>query len=90
MSGEVGAVAPASVALEERERSAADILEHAAAILRPTVLQLAADDQMGDAATTIITQAKALGCDAIVIGRRGVGALRAALLGSVSTDRSAS
>jgi len=34
MSGEVGVLAPASIAQGERDRSAADILEHAATIVR--------------------------------------------------------
>jgi nucleotide-binding universal stress UspA family protein len=86
MSGEVGALAPASIAQGERDRSAADILEHAATIVRASGIPFEIEEQMDDAATAIIARAEALGCDAIVIGRRGVGIVRGALLGSVSAE----
>jgi len=86
MSGEVGILAPASITLEERDRSATDILEHAATVIRATSIPFEMEEQMDDAATAIIARAEALGCDAIVIGRRGVGVVRAALLGSVSAE----
>lgn len=38
----------------------------------------------GDPAAAVIEMAQRLGCDAIVLGARGHGALRSALLGSVS------
>lgn len=38
----------------------------------------------GDVAPTLLDIAQRLGCDAIIIGARGLGALRSALLGSVS------
>lgn len=86
MSGEVGVIAPAGIAMAKRDRSAADILEHAAAILRPAGLRIAIEEQLDDAAAAVVARAEALGCDAIVIGRRGLGVLRAALLGSVSSE----
>jgi nucleotide-binding universal stress UspA family protein len=86
MSGEVGVLAPASIALDERDRSATDILEHAATVMRAKSIPFEMEEQMGDAATAIIARAEALGCDAIVIGRRGMSIVRAALLGSVSTE----
>ena len=43
MSGEVGLIAPASIALGERERSAADILEGASAVLRAGGVQFTLD-----------------------------------------------
>lgn len=86
MSGEVGILAPASITLEERDRSATDILEHAATVIRAKSIPFEMEEQMDDAATAIIARAEALGCDAIVIGRRGVGVVRAALLGSVSAE----
>jgi len=86
MSGEVGVLAPASIAQAERDRSAAEILEHTATIVRASGIPFEIEEQMDDAATAIISRAEALGCDAIVIGRRGLGVVRAALLGSVSTE----
>jgi len=86
MSGEVGLVAPASIALDERNRSAAEILERAASVMRASDIPFEIEERMDDAATTIVARAEALGCDAIVIGRRGLGVVRAALLGSVSTE----
>ncbi len=38
----------------------------------------------GDAAPTLLDIAQRFGCDAIIMGARGMGALRGALLGSVS------
>ncbi len=84
--GEVGVIAPVSVAQGERHRSAADILAHAAAQMRDRGIPCEVEERMDDAPNTIITRAEALGCDAIVVGRRWQGALRAALLGSVSAE----
>jgi nucleotide-binding universal stress UspA family protein len=84
--GEVGVIAPVSVAQGERHRSAADILAHAAAQMRDRGIPYEVEERMDDAPTTIISRAEALGCDAIVIGRRGQGAVSAALLGSVSAE----
>lgn len=39
---------------------------------------------IGSAATALIEVAERYGCDAIVMGARGMGALRSSLLGSVS------
>ena len=86
MSGEVGVLAPVSVALDERGRTAADVLERAASILRAGKIPFETEDRMDDAAIAIASRAKSLGCDAIVIGRRGMGVVRAALLGSVSSE----
>ena len=83
---EVGFLAPVSIALDERDRSAAGILEHAATVMRASAIPFEMEEQMDDAAAAIIARAEALGCDAIVIGRRGVGIVRAALLGSVSDE----
>jgi nucleotide-binding universal stress UspA family protein len=86
MSGEVGAIAPADIALEKRERSAAGVLEQASGMLQASGVRFDAEEQFDDIAPAIVSRAHALGCDAIVVGRRGLGALRAALLGSVSAE----
>jgi nucleotide-binding universal stress UspA family protein len=86
MSGEVSVLAPASVALDERNRSAAEILEHAARVMREHAIPFEIEEQMDDAASAILARAQALRCDGVVMGRRGLGVVRSALLGSVSTE----
>ncbi|CAG0986486.1 Universal stress protein/MSMEI_3859 [Burkholderiales bacterium] len=86
MSGDVGAISPASHVIAERERSAAEILEHAGGILRAAGVRYDLDERIDDPVTAVVACAEAQRCDAIVLGRRGHGALRAALLGSVSSE----
>lgn len=86
MTGEVGAIAPASLTHSERDRRAANILDAASAILDKHGISFAIEEQLDDAATAILARAAALECDAIAIGRRARGVLRAALLGSVSAE----
>lgn len=85
MSGEVGLIAPADIAAEAHARSAAAALEHAAQMLRAAGFACTAlRETNADIAAAVLACAQAQGCEAIVLGRRGRGALRAALLGSVS------
>lgn len=87
MAGEVGVILPASVAIAERTQHAEDILKTAAGVLRLAGLEYAVERKTeADAATAVLACAEAHGCHAIVVGRRGRGALRAALLGSVSAS----
>ncbi|MCX7897003.1 MAG: universal stress protein [Rhodocyclaceae bacterium] len=53
------------------------VLDEAGLVYTPIVL-------IGPVAETIAERAQALGCDVIVMGRRGLGALGSALLGSVT------
>lgn len=85
MSGEVGAIAPANVAAQAHERSGRAALEHAAEILRGAGVDFTLTHETAtNIPAAVLACAQAQGSAAIVLGRRGRGALRAALLGSVS------
>lgn len=87
MVGEVGAIAPASVALEARDLAAAEVLEAASRVLAQAHVAHERLEEFEDpAAVAIAAVAAARGCDAIVVGSRGLGRLRGALLGSVSSE----
>lgn len=87
MAGEVGAILPASIAMAERTQRANDILDAAASVLRAGGFELNVKQKTDeDVATAVLPCARDHKCDVIVLGRRGQGALRAALLGSVSAS----
>ena len=85
MSGEVSALAPAYITLDEREQEAAMALTQISTLLESAGVAHTTQTCIGDAVDTLLSQAQSLGADALVVGRRGRGALRAALLGSVSS-----
>ena len=85
-SGEVSAIAPASVTLAARERDAQVLLEQVKQIFQEHGSICHTLSCMGEAAPALLQQASALQAQAIVMGRRNQGALRAALLGSVSQE----
>lgn len=85
MSGEVGLISPAQDVIEQRERAVEMVMTQAAEVLRDSrVPYTLVSETQTEVAAAISRCATNHGCDAIVVGRRGQGALRAALLGSVS------
>jgi nucleotide-binding universal stress UspA family protein len=72
--------------VEEHLRFAADqVIEKSGAPLRRAAIPYRSVCAFGDAAEVIAKTATRLGCDAIVVGRRGLGSIRGMVLGSVST-----
>ena len=59
-------------------------LKGAAALFEAAGLSFEREIGSGDPATTLLEIAQRFGCEAIIMGARGRGALRSALLGSVS------
>jgi nucleotide-binding universal stress UspA family protein len=68
----------------QREHSEA-LLEPAAAILREGSVPFTTETLVGEVAATIARRADELGCDAIVMGTRGMGAIGNLVMGSVAT-----
>lgn len=62
----------------------AAVLDPAAAIARTAGLPVNTHAAVGDAATEIAGHARALRCDAIVMGTRGLGPVKSLLLGSTA------
>ena len=79
--------APDPEVLERVSQAAgADTLAPAAALLMAAGVAYESEVAAGDPAHTIIDIAERYRCDLIVMGARGTGALRSALLGSVSNE----
>ncbi|MCC6472273.1 MAG: universal stress protein [Burkholderiales bacterium] len=86
MSGEVGPIAPADLAVERRHLSAADVLDETARLLAEAGLACRRVEEMDEPAAAIAARAVRHGCDAIALGSRGRGRVRSTLLGSVSMN----
>jgi nucleotide-binding universal stress UspA family protein len=73
-------------AIEEHLRSrAAQVTEKSVRPLKDAGLEFEALFELGEPAQVIAQVAARLGCDAIVMGTRGLGTIRGMVLGSVST-----
>jgi nucleotide-binding universal stress UspA family protein len=84
LAGEVSALAPAHITLDARAQEAQAALAQAATILHASGVPHSTHTCMNDAAPALLQQAHVTDTSAIVMGRRGMGVLRSALLGSVS------
>ena len=66
--------------------AAAHSLQAAQALLRASGVDFETEIAAGDPGHTLVEIAERFGCDMVIMGARGVGALRGALLGSVSNS----
>ena len=71
---------------EARAEAGLHALEAGEALLREAGLAWEREVASGDPAHSIVDIAQRFGCDAVIMGARGTGTLRSALLGSVSHE----
>ena len=64
----------------------AHALQDAVALVRAAGLEVETEIATGEPAHTLVEVAENFGCEMIVVGARGAGSLRSAVLGSVSTE----
>jgi nucleotide-binding universal stress UspA family protein len=76
----VGADAMAQASVE----AAQDLMASAVALLEAAGATYETEIALGEPAATLADMVERCGCDALIIGARGLGGLRGALLGSVS------
>jgi nucleotide-binding universal stress UspA family protein len=86
LAGEISAIAPAHITAAAREQEAQAALDQASAVFEAAGVEYHTLSCIGDAAPTVLDRARVYEADAIVMGRRGWGALKSALLGSVSAE----
>lgn len=80
-------VAPDGEVLQRVSMAAGiDALEKAEALLMEEAVVYEREIATGDPAHTIVDIGERFGCDLIVMGARGISAMRSALLGSVSNE----
>lgn len=87
LAGEVGVIAPVEAAAAARNQHTQLVLDQATHTVRSVGIPATPVTQTAnDVPEALFACARQHTCDAIVVGRRGQGALRAALLGSVSAS----
>jgi nucleotide-binding universal stress UspA family protein len=84
MAGEISALVTREMAVESRRRESDRVLRRACAPLARVKAQHQVHSASGSVAQTIVRCAKKLGCDEIVMGTRGMGAVGNLVLGSVA------
>jgi nucleotide-binding universal stress UspA family protein len=82
--GEIQIYVPMDKLLEEQRKHSETLLAPAAEKAKGAGVAYTTEIESGDAATTIARRADALGCEGIVMGTRGMGAIATLLLGSVA------
>jgi nucleotide-binding universal stress UspA family protein len=86
LSGEIGQIAPVEIAERKRTVAAEAAIAAGRAPLEAAGIPVTARQASGHPPEEIVAAAEALGCDAIVMGRRGLGALASMVMGSVSSQ----
>ncbi len=76
----------AKVIEEVSAAAAAHLLQPAQALLRASGADFETEIASGDPGHMLVEMAEAFGCDMVILGARGAGSLRSALLGSVSNS----
>lgn len=77
---------PAAEIEAMQETRGGDAMATARSLLDAAGVRYAPEVALGPIAVTIARRAEEAGCDAIVLGTKGAGALRSALMGSVTTE----
>lgn len=83
---EVVLVPDAEVLAEASRAAGLHAIEGGEALIRAAGLEYECEVSSGDPAHTLVDIARRFGCDAIIMGGRGKGPLRSALLGAVSHE----
>lgn len=83
--GEVALYLPIEKAEEAQKNLAEAIIEPAAALAREAGIDFTTEVRIGEVAREIAKAADEKGCDAIVMGTRGMGAIGNLVMGSVAT-----
>ncbi len=83
--GEIAVYLPEEKARELQRRRSEDILKPAAELAKAAGVKFSTEILIGEVAGAIARYAQEHGCDAIVMGTRGMGAVGNLVLGSIAT-----